>query len=111
MYWNHRVIEHDGEDGEKYFAIHEVYYGKDNKPMAYTENAVGITWGPDDNPMQILEWMTNCLSKPYLKKSDFPEAPPLEWGEPEDEEELISAEEFFKALEIKDPKTDEDEPR
>lgn len=97
MFWNHRVIEAVGEDGEKYYGIHEVYYDNDGNPRAYTENPVGVSWGQDDNPMQVLEWMTNCLSKPYLKKSDFPDPIPLDWDEA-GVEEMADIEEFLKGL-------------
>lgn len=97
MFWNHRVIEVEDEDGTKCYGIHEVYYDNDGNPMAYTEDAVGIVWEEGDNPLQVIEWMANCLNKPFLKKSDFPEAPPLDWeGDGEEGITLSSPEEIEK---------------
>lgn len=106
MYWNHRVIEVVDANGEKHYGIHEVYYDNDGNPRAYTENAVGVTWSEGDSPLQVLEWMTNCLSKPFLKKSDFPESAPLDWGGEGDGELLTDEEvdEFFKRFETTDLK-------
>ncbi len=46
--WNHRIIKHINENctskDEKYwYAIHEVYYDKHNKPYMCTTNPITIT--------------------------------------------------------------------
>lgn len=104
MFWNHRVIEAEDVDGKKFYGIHEVYYDNDGNPMAYTEDAVGIVWEEGDNPVQVLEWMANCLNKPVLKKSDFPNQP-FDWG---DDDDIASPEEIERLF--KGPKRSGDEP-
>lgn len=70
MTWNHRVIEHEA-DGEKWRAIHEVYYDDAGAPWAYTANPVGVTWNEDDDPLVTLDRMRKALDAPVLRESDF----------------------------------------
>jgi hypothetical protein len=71
MTWNYRVLAHQDGDGT-YFQIHEVYYDEQGNPNGYTER--GTTMGSEtlESLRSELERMRECLSKPVLSYSDFP---------------------------------------
>jgi hypothetical protein len=58
MSWNYRVIRTDGADAP-WYAIHEVYYGDDNKLPVAVCSEDGLLW--------VLEEMTKVASKPVLR--------------------------------------------
>jgi len=41
MHWNHRVVEMDNGDGDKWYEVCEVYYNEDSKPIGYCDACIG----------------------------------------------------------------------
>jgi hypothetical protein len=75
--WNYRVMEFEAPDGERYRAIHEVYY-RDGVPASYTENPATIGWAVsegDQAALEALERMREALLKPVLVDEDFGSLP------------------------------------
>lgn len=72
-HWNYRVIEFVSQIGERWRAIHEVYY-QDGKPWLHTVNPATIGWDVEDGdstPFETLEKMKRALTEPILTESDF----------------------------------------
>lgn len=72
-HWNYRVIEFVSQTGERWRAIHEVYY-QDGKPWLHTVNPATIGWDVEDGdntPLETLEKMKRALTEPILTESDF----------------------------------------
>lgn len=70
MNWNYRVVDITDENGgDELYAIEEVFYDDDDKPMGHTEASVisettdGLKW--------VLEQMADALNHPVLKPEDF----------------------------------------
>lgn len=75
MSWNYRVIEYVEPEDDPWWAIHEVYYDDDGKPIRYTEEPA---WAMSLEDMGgslswVLDRMRDALSRPVLKESDFGE--------------------------------------
>lgn len=75
MSWNYRVIEFVTGDGDKWSAIHEVYYddGTD-KPRAYGADPAAVVCGEPsggDHLAWTLDRMREALDKPTLTVDDF----------------------------------------
>jgi hypothetical protein len=67
MTWNYRVLEH--EEG---FAIHDVFYNKNNKPESYGTDPVYLGWYDNCEDLKSdLNLILKALDKPVLKYSDF----------------------------------------
>lgn len=78
--WSYRVIEFTEPDGSKFRAIHEVHFGADGKPYAYSENPAVVMWDAKGQPKRetlesigILARMQHALGKPALTPQDFPD--------------------------------------
>lgn len=72
MPWNYRVL-HTIEDGDEWYAIHEVYYDNEGHPVSVTaepEPALGDTL---EDLEEDLRWQLKALSEPVLEMSDFPD--------------------------------------
>jgi len=72
-HWNYRVIEFVSQTGERWRAIHEVYY-QDGKPWLHTVNPATIGWNVEDGdktPFETLEKMKRAITEPILTESDF----------------------------------------
>lgn len=71
-YWNHRVVRRKIVGQPDFYAIHEAYYGMEDKPLI-TTNPEDVSVS-DDDPNQTpieslretLRWMMNGLDKPVL---------------------------------------------
>lgn len=73
MHWNYRMIMFKTPQ-ESYYAIHEVHYGDDGKPVAYAENPATALWDVEEGEeigAGILAMMTLACGKPVLLASDF----------------------------------------
>lgn len=75
-HWNHRVIvkEYTHEDGyiEKFYAIHEVYYDKNNKPEGVTMEGIAIIGDSVEDLKKTLEQMKEACKLPVLNyDTDF----------------------------------------
>mgnify|MGYP001564056593 CR=1 FL=1 len=72
MSWNYRVILHD-EDANKencWYAIHEVYYERNNKTIAmWSSNPATVICTKDEKISDILEIMEQAAGRPILKMS------------------------------------------
>lgn len=71
--WNHRILAHEGCEGEIWLQVHEVYYNDLNNPIGYSQNAAKV----GDETIKGLEWtlkqMKKCLKRPILWAGDrFP---------------------------------------
>ena len=70
--WNYRVIEYtDPNDGNVWYAIHEVHYDEDMTPFAYAEKHAAITWDEGESPSDVIAMISKALKHPPLKESDF----------------------------------------
>lgn len=72
-YWNHRVLMFKNEH-ESWYAVHEVYYDGNDKPVAYREGASAVHWPVEEGDAmgaEILEQIGKALTKPVLLASDF----------------------------------------
>jgi hypothetical protein len=70
-HWNYRVVEFVDTDGSDYLEIKEVFYGDDGKPRAFGDAA--LRWTPEDGPAEMLANMGKALTKPTIKRNDFPD--------------------------------------
>ena len=64
--WNTRIIEHT-ENKEKYYAIHEVYYDKNDKPWAWSEEPINLVFEDKESFGEILRQCVEASEKPILK--------------------------------------------
>jgi hypothetical protein len=72
MHWNHRVVEMDNGDGDKWYQICEVHYDENDKPIGYCDTFVGS---------ETLEGLrgeiarfSEAVAHPILKTEDFKES-------------------------------------
>ena len=73
MSWNHRVLVTMHKD-EPYFAVHEVHYDENGKPVAYTKEPVRISADDIDGIEWQLDRIEQCLMNTKLWAGDrFPE--------------------------------------
>jgi hypothetical protein len=71
MSWNYRIIRHNKDTKNQYFAIHEVFYNKKDKPILCSKEPIvllseeikGIKWD--------LNAMKRALKKPILDYERF----------------------------------------
>lgn len=78
MGWNFRILvtETKMPDGEmeRWFAIHEVYYDKNDVPNGATKLSTDVSGSSKKDVKWRLKEMRKCLSKPFLWGDDrFPE--------------------------------------
>lgn len=69
-YWNYRVMRHE-KDGETWVSIHEVYYDKKNKPIAFTVEAIDVVADDMGGMEANLQHMIEALDKRVLTPGDF----------------------------------------
>lgn len=72
-FWNHRVLWFITAT-ESWYAVHEVYYDENDKPVAYREGPSAVQWPVEEGEAmgaEILEQMGKALTKPVLLASDF----------------------------------------
>ena len=77
-YWNTRIIKmhvdgkyDNGEEyHETYMGIFEVYYDKDNKPIAWTEDPISITFDDKDEFGDVLGHILDANDKTILEVID-----------------------------------------
>ena len=83
MSWNHRVIEHTDDKGNRWWTIEEVMYNDKGEPYGHAEASAihGDHFGGD--PIESLREQLNCmlqaLDAPILKEADINGVP--EWEE------------------------------
>lgn len=73
MTWNYRIIEHySPEPGETYYVLTEVYYDKNGKLMAYSDDNT-ILGNDKEEIIRVLEMMLADAKKdqPILTPKDF----------------------------------------
>jgi len=73
MTWNYRIMKRKcPETGEIYYALNEVFYKKNGKPMAYSERD-DIVGGSHEEIVETLEIMLFDAKKdaPVLTEEDF----------------------------------------
>jgi len=70
MSWNYRVVEHQYDDEESGYRIHEVYYDKD-VPVAITEAGIDLSGYSLDDLKSSFELIKLAFDKPVLKYEDF----------------------------------------
>jgi hypothetical protein len=71
--WNYRIIKKRNKDmDEDFYFLSEVYYEKDGKPMAYTDNDF-ICGSTKEEIVAVLEMMLADAKKrqPALTEKDF----------------------------------------
>lgn len=78
MTWNYRVLvkEYKDEFGnvEQEFAVHEVYYNEDRKPIAYRETPSSVIADSKLNLLSVINVMKEGVKKPILWFGErFPE--------------------------------------
>ena len=74
-YWNTRVIRthvvyhfESGYVSDEYmFSIHEVYYNKKDKPIAWTENPISVQFGNENWLNGILEQIEDARKRTVLE--------------------------------------------
>ena len=71
MTWNHRIIEHEDEDG-KYYRIHEVYYDQGGELRSYAVGGATVEGEDLEEIDWVLEKMAECTKKPTIPAADFP---------------------------------------
>ena len=75
MTWNYRIIKRNSEnEPECYYALNEVFYEKDGKPMAYSD-ADQVIGSSREEIIEVLEMMLADAKKdvPILTEDDFKE--------------------------------------
>jgi hypothetical protein len=66
MSWNYRVVKSKDDDGEEYFAIHEVYYNKDGSIKLMTEEPVSVGSDTAEGIKWVLQKMVDSLKEEVL---------------------------------------------
>ena len=69
--WNHRVIKHDADNDEVYYALHETHYNDDGKPEATTTFPTAVQGDSVEDLRWTLEQMLKALDQPVLNYKDF----------------------------------------
>ena len=73
MTWNYRIIKRASEnEPEYYYALNEVFYEKNGKPMAFSDADVIVGSSPEEI-IEVLEIMLTDAKKdrPILTEEDF----------------------------------------
>ena len=69
--WNHRIIKAKYDNGEIYYGIYEVYYGKDDSLEGYTEKPEDVTGESLEDLKEYYEMMADAFKQPILDEDDF----------------------------------------
>ena len=69
--WNYRLIRHKDKNNADYFAIHEVFYGDEDKPTSVTENGADIGGDSIGEAKEVLDSMQEAFKQPVLDYEDF----------------------------------------
>jgi hypothetical protein len=75
-HWNYRILAKKvGVEVE--FALYEVHYDENNKPVAYTENSVSaVGFKSEGDPVESIKWQLDAMKiaseKPVLDYDHFP---------------------------------------
>lgn len=72
MTWNYRVI-HSVEQGEDWYAIHEVYYDAEGTPKDMTVEPVAVGGGTLDELREDIDRYQVALERPVLEAAAFRE--------------------------------------
>lgn len=72
-HWNYRVLVTDHGNAEHEFAIHEVYYDENEKPIAFTEQPVPVSADNADDLVWVMRQFEKACSKPFLSVKNFPQ--------------------------------------
>ena len=73
MTWNYRIIKRGSKnEPEYYYALNEVFYKKNGKPMAFSD-ADTIVGNSPEEIIELLEIMLSDVKKdrPILNEDDF----------------------------------------
>lgn len=72
MSWGHRVLHHEPNKwGEEWYAIHEVHYNDEDRPVACTTDPVAPGSETLEGLVQELEWMLAAAKLPVLEYAQF----------------------------------------
>lgn len=66
--WDYRVVRHV-EEGDEWYAIHEVYYEKDG--VSATENAIPVGGTTIDELREDFKKQAHALDLPVMNYTDF----------------------------------------
>ena len=74
--WNHRIIKHNitnptSNDEKYWFAIHEVYYNKHNKPYMCSKEPITITALSKKELKWTVKKLKKATKKPILNENIF----------------------------------------
>lgn len=70
MSYDYRVLKHKRTEDDFYYAVHEVYYGSDNKPISFSNDPV-FPWGEDVETFEIaMKKYNSALDKHILLIND-----------------------------------------
>jgi hypothetical protein len=65
MHWNYRIVQ-DNNGGDDWYSLREVYYRKDNKPWAWTEEPMEPMGDTIDELRGDFEAMKEAFERPML---------------------------------------------
>ena len=69
MHWNHRVVEFDNGDSDKWYEICEVYYDESNKPIGYCDICAGSE--TTETLKEVIARLQEALAHPIIKEADL----------------------------------------
>ena len=69
MHWNHRVVEFDNGDSDKWYEICEVYYDESNKPIGYCDICAGSE--TLEGVKRGIARLHEALAQPILNEKDI----------------------------------------
>ncbi len=69
-HWNYRVVGHDTDSEEPWFAIHEVYYEDDGSPRLMSLNPIYAKGETLDGLKEDMAMMFIAFSKPIFVPPD-----------------------------------------
>lgn len=70
MKWDYRIIEHD-QNGQSYFAVHEVYYDEKGKIQSWTADPIEVAGDSKQEVLKTLKHMIEDTKQPELKESEL----------------------------------------
>jgi hypothetical protein len=70
-HWNYRVMAFTDSEGTTSYMVHEVYYGEDGRPEAYTEEGCRPYGESIEELRSDVEHMLEALKQPALSEKDF----------------------------------------
>jgi hypothetical protein len=71
MYWNHRVVKHNGPGGSVWYQIHEAYYNEGKPADSITHDAIAPGGETIEELAEELRRMLKATEKPSLNYTDF----------------------------------------